>query len=335
MRRRKAAFLVAIAAIVVVAITFIVLGVRHLKMRWSMIQGAVIRRDADPRKQAPVPDVLVTATYGSTTQTARSDSSGYFRVVFPRPVLPGQTVNLSFRALDYAPLDLEETVRFHSSLRQLVIAAMLPTPAPASPEEERTPTVVKNIRVRYTVNSENQDNVGSSVQTFEVVNRGGIPCLRKQPCSPDGYWKASAGSLDMDAGAGNEFRDARASCIAGPCPFTRIDPRGFVNGGRTISVSAIDWSDTATFVVQAEVFHTSSVSNVRVSYPVVFGRGFNFSVPPTAEGVSLVTELNGVEIIFPLDPDLTLSWATCAERADANQGKSGVYQCELKPGYHF
>jgi len=335
MHRRKAAIWVAVAAIVLMGTTFLVLGLRHLKRRWSMIQGAVIRQDTDPRKESPIPDVLVTAICGDLVQSTHSDASGYFRVVFSRPVLPGQTVQLHFRALDYAPLDLEETIQFHSSLRHLVIAAMLPTPAAASPEETRTPTLVKNIRVRYTVNSDNEQNVGSAVQTFEVVNRGGIPCRRQQPCSPDGYWKASSGSIEMDAGAGNEFRDARASCMAGPCPFTEIDSRGFVNGGRTITVSAIDWSDTATFVLQAEVFHTSSISNVRVSYPVVFGRGFNFSVPPVAEGVSLVAELNGTEIVFPLDPDLDLSWATCAARNDANAGKSPLYQCELKPGYRF
>ena len=138
----------------------------------------------------------------------------------------------------------------------------------------------------------------------------------------------------MDAGSGNEFRDARATCIAGPCPFTRIDASGFAQGGRVINVSALDWSDTATFLVQAEAFHTSTVSEVRISYPVVFGRGFSFTVPPSAEGTSMIAELGGVEIVFPLGPELDLSWTACAVRKGINAINS-VYQCELKPGYLF
>jgi hypothetical protein len=139
----------------------------------------------------------------------------------------------------------------------------------------------------------------------------------------------------LDAGAGNEFRDARASCIAGPCPFTQIDASGFANGGRTIKASALDWSDTSTFLVEAEVFHTAVVSRVRESYPVVFGRSLSFTLPGSAEGVSLEAELDGVEMVFPLGPNLYLNWASCSVRTSPNQEKSTVYQCELKPDYRF
>jgi hypothetical protein len=334
MRHRKAALWVAIAALGLAGATIVVLTIRHVRMRWSVIQGAVIRRDTDPRRQSPLAGVHITASHGDSIQSTHTDATGYFRIVFPRPVLPGEIVKLTFTdPPDYDPLDLEDTIRFRSSLRELVIAALSPVAARAGDDVTRTPTVVRNMRVRYTVNSENDVNIGSDVRTFEIVNRGDIPCHRRQPCSPDGYWKASSGSIEMDAGAGNEYRDARASCIAGPCPFTKIDPRGFLNGGRIITASAIDWSDTATFVLQAEVFRTTIVSSVRESYPVIIGREFNFTVPPSAEGVSLVSELNGLEIVFPLDPDLYLSWATCTVRNDAK--KSAIYQCELKPGYHF
>jgi hypothetical protein len=317
------------------AIALLVFAVRHWRPRWSIIQGAVIRRDSDPRKESPIPGALVAASYGDSSVTTHADASGYFRIVFPQTVLPGQTVNLSFTNPGYSPLDLQDTIRFRSSLRHLLIAAMSPEAAPSASAPTGTPVAVSNIRVRYTVNSENDENVGSEVRTFEVVNRGDVPCHRQKPCSPDGYWKASSGSIEMDAGAGNEFRDARASCIAGPCPFTRIDSSGYSNGGPRISASAIDWSDTATFLLQAEVFHTSIVSNVRESYPVVFGRGFSFTVPPTSEGVSLVAELNDVEIVFPLGPDLYLSWAACSVRSSPNAEQSGVYHCELKPGFRF
>jgi hypothetical protein len=334
MARRRTALWIVIAA-GAAAIVLLVVGVHYWRLRWSIIQGAVIRRDTDPRKQSPIPNALITASYGDSSVSTQSDASGYFRIVFPGNALPGRTVHLSFTTPGYEPLDLEDTIQFRSSLRQLLIAAMVPEAAPSGSVAEGAATAVTNIRVRYTVNSENVQNVGSSVGTFEVINRGNVPCRHRQPCSPDGYWKASSGSTELDAGPGNEFRDARASCIAGPCPFTRIDSRGFINGGPRISASAIDWSDTTTFLIQAEVFHTSIVSNVRESYPVVFGRGFSFTVPPTSEGVSLLAELNDQQIVFPLGPDLYLSWATCAARNSPSLEKSAVYQCELKPGFKF
>jgi hypothetical protein len=196
-------------------------------------------------------------------------------------------------------------------------------------------SVVSNIRVRYTVNSQREENVGSAVKTFEVVNKGNVACRHQAPCSPDGNWKASAASLPLDAGTGNEFRNVRASCIAGPCPFTRIDSNGIANGGRNITVTAYDWSDTATFLVEAEVFHTAISSNVRESYPVIFGRALNFTVPPTQEGVSIEAEIDGAPMVFPLGPDLYLSWATCSSRASRKEEEPTVLLCELKPEYRF
>lgn len=241
---------------------------------------------------------------------------------------------LGFEHSGYEPLKLPVTIQLRSSLRELIVAAMSPAAGESQGNESVRETAVSNIRVRYTVNSEHQENVGSEVKTFEVVNQGNLPCGHQHPCSPDGRWKASNGSIQIDAGAGNEFRDARATCIAGPCPFTKIDASGFAEGGRVMNVTALDWSGTATFLVQAEVSHTSILSEVRISYPVVFGRGFTFTVPPTAEGTSLVAELGGNEVVFPLGPDLNLSWATCAVRKGISAINS-VYQCELKPGYGF
>ena len=333
MSRKSIAVWIAISA--AVAAVFIWLGVRHWRPRWSVVQGAVIRRDTDPRKESPIAGVTITASHGDVRLSTQSDASGYFKIAFPGTVLPGSTVILSFKQAGFKPLELRETIRFRSSFRQLVIAAMEPAAAQSSAESDHPPTVVSNIRVRYTVNSQNEENIGSAAKTFQVVNRGNIPCRHQSPCSPDGYWKAARGSIELDAGAGNEFRDARASCIAGPCPFTQIDASGFVNGGRTITVSALDWSDTATFLLEAEVFHTAVVSNVRQSYPAVFGRSLSFTLPGSAEGVSLEAELDGVDIVFPLGPDLYLGWASCSVRTSSDREKSTVYQCELKPDYRF
>jgi len=307
--------------------------------RWSKgatrIKGAVILRADDSRKELPIADVTVTASDGATSATTQSNDSGYFNLPFQGGVWPGQALTLSFRHPDYQPLDIKLQSSFRVSAKHLYIARMEPRREQLAADSDKTSVEVSNIRVRYTVNSPTEVNIGSVVKTFQVMNIGNTPCVRGSPCSPDGVWKASTSSASFDAGAGNEFRNVRASCIAGPCPFTRIDSGGFVNGGRTISVSASAWSDTATFLLEAEVFHTAISSNVRESYPVLFGRALNFTLPATEEGVSLEADVNGTHMVFPLGPELYLSWATCTARSDSGEGKTTVYRCELKPGFRF
>jgi hypothetical protein len=299
------------------------------------IEGAVIRRDADSHKELPIEDVAVTASDGVVTAEARSDASGYFKVVLERQVWSGQPIVVRFEHPEYQPAEF----RLPGSRLQiddnLHVVAMVPLAEPVKPGPVRKESVVSNIRVRYTINSRTESNVGSAVKTFQVVNKGNIPCVEHSLCSPDGKWKAATGSASLDAGHDNAFGNVRASCIAGPCPFTKIDSSGFEHGGQHISVSALNWSDTTTFLLEAEVFHTAISSNVRESYPVVFGRTLNFTLPPTQEGVSLEAELDGAPMVFPLGPNLYLSWATCTARTDTGKGKTTVYRCELKPGYRF
>ncbi|MGD0911459.1 MAG: hypothetical protein ABR928_06155 [Terracidiphilus sp.] len=315
----------------------LVLGLHHWRPGSMTIQGAVIRSGSDARKQLPIADAVVTATDGVTSVSTESDASGYFKIKLPEGPWPERIIYLSFRHADYKPLDLQ----LHTSLRLagkvLEIAAMAPIPPPPgdTPEGEHAQSVVSNIRIRYTENSQTEENIGSAVRTFQVVNKGNVPCNRQAPCSPDRNWKATSASLSLDAGPGNEFRNVRASCIAGPCPFTRIDSSGYEHGGRNITVSALDWSDTAVFLVEAEVFRTAISSNVRQSYPVVFGRALNFTVPPTQEGVSIEAEVDGTSMVFPLGPELFLSWATCTSRNTTLSQGGTAYSCELKPGYKF
>ncbi len=307
--------------------------------RWQprliTIQGAVIRRDSDVRRQVPIADAEVTASDGVNHVTARSDASGYFILTLGAGVWPKQTVNLTFRHPEYRPLDLRAEIGFRKAARHLYVAAMDPVAPEASGDTGHPASVVSNIRVRYTVNSQKEENIGSAVRVFQVVNQGNVPCDGKSLCSPDEGWKAATGSISMDAGQGNEFRNVRASCIAGPCPFTRIDASGFQGGGRTVTASALDWSDTTTFLLEAEVFRTSMVSSVRRSYPVIYDRTLNFTLPPTEEGVSIEAEIDGTPMVFPLGPELYLSWATCVVRTNTEAQKSSVYRCELKPGYRF
>jgi hypothetical protein len=327
--------IVAVAAAVALGLWLRVHRVRSISVRQSVpIEGAVLEREADPNKELPIADVAITASDGVDSASTRSDASGYFKLVLHRRVLSDRPVTVSFRNASYEPLDLNvETGRLQTQ-SELYVAAMIPVTKSVT-EISGPQTVVSNIRVRYTLNSRTETNVGSAVRTFQVVNKGDVPCEHQSPCSPDGQWKATSMSATLDAGADNTFENIRASCIAGPCPFTRIDSSGFVHGGRNIRVSALNWSDTATFLMEAEVYHTAISSNVRELYPVIFGRTLNFTLPPTEEGVSLEAEINGAPMVFPLGPDPYLSWATCTVRTGAEKEKTAVYRCELKPGYKF
>jgi hypothetical protein len=329
---------VALIIIGVVAVAMAVaFGVRLHRWREgaSRIKGAVIRRDDDTRSELPLADVVVTASDGTTSATTKSDASGYFNLPFQGGVWPARTTVLRFSHPDYEPLEIRMQSGFGLGSRALYVAALVPKPEQTEAGADTPLIVVSNIKVRYTVNSLTKENIGSAVTTFQIVNKGNVPCNRQSPCSPDGHWKAAAGTASLDAGADNDFSNVRASCIAGPCPFTRIDSRGFAQGGRHISVSALIWSDTATFLLEAEVLHTAISSSVRESYPVVFGRTLNFTLPATEEGVSLEAEVEGTPMVFPLGPELYLSWATCTARASSDEEKTTVYRCELKPGYRF
>jgi len=310
--------------------------------RWSengtRIQGAVIRHEGDTRRELPISDVVVTASDGVTTATTKSNDSGYFSLPFRGGVggvWTGKTVTLSFSHPDYEPLTIKVTSGFLQAAKKLYVAEMVHKPEQNGPDLGIQLIAVTNIRVRHTINTPTEANIGSAVQTFQVVNRGNVPCNHQAPCSPHGNWKASIGSISLDAGVGNEFGSVRASCIAGPCPFTQIDSNGFAHGGRNITVSALNWSDTASFLVEAEVLHVGINSSVHESYPAVFGRELDFTLPPTQEGVSLEAEVDGTPMVFPLGPDLYLSWATCTARTNSGEDKTTVYRCELKPGYRF
>jgi hypothetical protein len=328
--------IIAVAAVVVVFLSLREHRLESIKVRRSIpIEGAVIQRDAETQNEIPIADVVITASNGVNNATTRSEASGYFKLVLQNGVLSQTPVIVTFRHPAYEPLDLNVQTGRLETPDALYIAPMVPIPPKTVTRSSRPEVVVSNIRVRYTINSRTDTNVGSAVRTFQVVNTGNVPCNHQTPCSPDGKWKASSASAALDAGADNTFSNVRASCIAGPCPFTRIDSSGFIHGGRNISVSALNWSDTTTFLMEAEVYHTAINSNVRQLYPVIFGRTLNFTLPPTQEGVSLEAEIDGSPMVFPLGPIPDLSWAACTVRTDTEKEKTTVYGCELKPGYRF
>jgi hypothetical protein len=342
--RRTALWLV--VAIITVSAAFLAWHLIRAHVASPTIQGAVIRRDADPRKELPISGATITvsdgtASNGQLSETAESDPSGYFRIVLPKRMWLSKSLRIVVTHAEYQPLEMTASTNPalpNAMIGRLFIAAMTPVATPSNISLESgaaKEVVISNISIRYTTNSQELVNIGSAVRTFQVANAGNIPCGGKPPCSPDGKWKATAGTEEMDAGAGNRFGNARASCIAGPCPFTRIEESGFTRGGRTIHATALNWSDTATFLLEAEVFQTTINSDVRESYPVIFGKVINFTLPPTEEGASIEAEIDGSPMVFPLGPDLNLSWANCKARDNANEDKSTVYRCELKPGYRF
>jgi len=292
------------------------------------IRGAVLSADDDPQKQLPIGDVQITGTNGSALSNSKSDPSGFFTLTLRRGLRRRQPLVLQFRHPDYKPLDLNEFVS-----DELYIARMVPLHRATHASVGHPDISISNVRVRYSVKATTEADVGSAVKTFEVVNAGNILCKGHHPCSPDGKWKAVLGSASLDAGEGNQFRNARVSCIAGPCPFSKVEFEDLSRGGRRVNVSVRNWSDTTTFLMEAEVVHPMVSDLVRESYPVIFGRALNFSLPTLAEGPSIEAEVNGESIVFPLGPDLFLSWADCHARVDSDQAKG--YRCELKPGYRF
>ena len=300
--------------------------IRWQKQKTISLQGAVLIQDTDPRKQQPIAGVEVSAGDLAVSKV-KTDSSGYFALTLRKPIRRGHAIVLDFQHPQYHPLVEHEFVG-----NKLYVAHLLPLSTKITPSNQ--PQVkVANVRIRYTIKAMTDLNVGSAVKTFEVENKGDIPCQGQRPCSPDGRWKANVGSVTLDAGTGNQFRNDRASCIAGPCPFTRIDSNRTSQGGRILTLVARNWSDTATFLLEAEVFRPMISQMEHWSYPVIFGEGLSFTLPSSAESVSIEADLDGQTIIFPLGPTLFLSWASCD--AGANVEKGRIYRCTPKPGFHF
>jgi hypothetical protein len=323
-RAHKIELWMACSSLVAAIVVALLLARWHSRLPVSL-QGAVTVQDTDTRKERPIADVQITADLAAGP--TKSDSTGMFVLNLRRFIRRGEPITLHFRNPLYQPLDVHDFVG-----DKLYVVHMIPLSS-GPPPPNRPVVKVGSVRVRYSIRAMTELNVGSAVKTFQVENKGNLPCKGQRPCSPDGKWKATIASASLDAGTGNEFQNARASCIAGPCPFTRIESDHFSQGGQVITVSARDWSDTATFLLEAEVFHPMVSQVVHESYPVIFGEALNFTLPASAEGVSIEADLDGQTIIFPLGPALFLSWANCNARVNPDQTR--VYRCELKPGYHF
>jgi hypothetical protein len=328
MSRKKTAAMGSTAVLVVLAAVLLMHFAGH---HGIYIRGAVVAADPDPAKELPLANVEVAVAGRLPESAVRTDNSGYFRIPIPwrdlvRLNLP---LELQFRHPGYQSFSLPIEVR----REKLYVVQLMPL-AQAALARPHVPEVkVSHVVARYSINTTTVVSVGSAVKSLQVVNTGSVPCKGHLPCSPDGKWKAATGSAVLDAGLSNEFHNARASCIAGPCPFTKVDSRYLSADHRFLQVTALDWSDTATFLAEAEVYRPVVSDALRQSYPVMFDRALTFTLPSAAEGVSIQAELDGTLIIFPLGPGLLLSWANC--QLVVNKDQTKVYRCELKPGYRF
>ncbi len=324
-RRQKMALWCGIAVLGAALISLLTLRERAKPVT---LTGVVIRQDSDPRKQEPIPGVEIAAAGGLALQGGQSDSSGFFHLTLPSGIKPHQPITLLFRHPDYKPL-----TQIERAGDMLYVVRMSPIPRAASVVPGSPTEFISHVSIRYTVRTSTTMDVGSAVKTFKVENIGNLECNNRKPCSPNGKWKATDGTMTVDAGEGNQLHNPRVSCIAGPCPFTKIESVGLAEDGRIFKVKVRDWSDPATFLIEAEVVHAMYAENVRQSYPAILGRALDFSAPGDAEGVSLEAEVNGIPIIFPLGPNLCLSWAECTAKAEKDH--SSAYHCELKPTFDF
>src|ERR1700730_4534045 len=241
---RKSSLWIMLALAAGLAFVGILFRRQHLKP--VTVAGAITVKDADPRKQLPIAGVEVTAADNSSVAATKSDSSGFFSLKLRQGLRRGQAMTLIFRHPDYHPLDLPEFAG-----DKLYIIHLSPLSQSTDSAPNRPPVIVGNLRVRYSIKALRTVNVGSAAKTFQIENVGNVPCKGRAPCSPDGKWKAASASAPLDAGPGNEFQNARVSCIAGPCPFTKIESDKFPQSSQKIIASALGWSDPTTFLVEA------------------------------------------------------------------------------------
>ena len=292
------------------------------------IEGATITASDNPHKENPISNVEITASAAGYTSSTTSQSSGFFRLPLVQEWKPGQPLTITFRAEKYQPL--QETV---TPSAELMIAYMVSTDGGKPNPETGKRTNIGNVRIRYSTQYINTTNVGSIAPTMDVPNKGNVPCEPKGPCSPNNKWKASIATKKLDAGEDNQYVNTRVSCLAGPCPFTQVLDDSYKKPSRVIDIRVKNWSDTTTFLIEAEVSRTQRSSFVRESYPAIFGQALTFTIPAGAQGLSILAELNGHPIVFPIGPALQLSWATI--NVESSTDGSKLFRCELKTGYRF
>src|SRR5579883_2642923 len=126
MNWRKWIVWIGVGAVAATVIIFLIVRSQRWRPRIISIQGAVIRKDSDTRKELPIANAAITATDGLMTVRTQSDASGYFNLRFRENVWPGQTVTLSVRHPDYDGYDVTFRPGIRSTTQMLYVAALTP-----------------------------------------------------------------------------------------------------------------------------------------------------------------------------------------------------------------
>ena len=179
------------------------------------IEGAVIQRDDDTKKELPIADVVITASDGTRSAATRSDASGYFKLVLHKRVLSDQPIHVTFRHPRYEPLDITVQTGRLKTPDQLYVAAMVPlipkivVPAgPRSPARPSRPaSLVSNIRVRYTHQYPHPDECRLRSQDFPGGQQG--RCALRSPVTVFTRWQVEGDLCDDIARCrGRQYRSA-------------------------------------------------------------------------------------------------------------------------------
>jgi hypothetical protein len=292
------------------------------------LTGVVLVDDSDPEKQTPIGYATVTASVNGVRATTRGDASGLFTLKLQHDHRSSKpTIRVHVQSAGYLARDLTITDTDQIQILRLVSVTVV------RPRPVAHPVLIsKNVRVRYAEQTTQTDIVGSVIKRFAVVNSGNLPCNGHPVCSPDGKWKASIGTAVLESQRGS-FRNVRLSCIAGPCPFTKVESEAPIDHGHSLKVSVRNWSDTTIFLIEAEVIETRPMEIVREAFAAVLGSGMNFTVPAGAQGVSIEAEVGSHDIVYPLGPDMILSWAVCSVKTSPEGTRQ--FHCDLKPEYRF
>ncbi len=227
-------------------------------------------------------------------------------------VWPSEEVNLSFRDSDYHPLDLRFLVGLRSSLKKLTVAELEPVAQPSGAVGK--PSVVSNIRIRYSVNYR-------AKQIFAPVWRPFKLSIR-ETC------RASNNIRALRTGSGRHPRVRLRWTLApitnsATCAHRAFPGRAHLLGSTPADIRAEAASLRPRRSIgpipqrsswKPKFSHYTTDSNVRESYPVIYGRVMHFTLPSNQEGVSIEAEIDGSPMVFPPGPDLYTSWATCSCR---------------------
>lgn len=207
-----------------------------------VMHGMVMVDDANPARRIAIPGVRVESSNGLASQFATTGSDGMFTLQLVPGAKDGVEIDLSLTHTDYQERDSALVVGDNVPYTFY----LWPAAYPAAYRMDPRPRTFGFLAVAAT------PRVLS--KTFQITNHGSVRCNGRQPCSPDGKWKANIGSASLEAGPGRVFTSGHADCIAGPCPWTSIESNGFSGTGRnSISVAVRNWSDTVTYKLWGEV----------------------------------------------------------------------------------